>query len=152
MNLMIHDAYDLLLSLNTPFWPLSYNHWRWFFISIVLFPATFIRQRLFPIKWPGRKKRPDPLIDYGAKMLPNTRKWKVVQDIFPALTVAVAENYSKFFQLYGTLIVLRFVCFNATILPPPDKDFPPLRMSLKIIPNFDYGEYNKQGLGLEGVM
>jgi len=129
---------SLLKSLpSNPVYPIYASTWRWFFISMITFPLAYYRQQTNPIKWP-RNRRPDPLPDLGASHLPNIRRFKVLQDLFPLVAVMVTRNYDMFFRLYGSCILLRFIFFNSTILPPPDKDFPQLRMSLGVIPNFDF--------------
>jgi hypothetical protein len=61
---------------------------------------------------------------------------KKICDLFPLLCIFLVNNYNKFIKCHSYLILLRFICFHATILPPPMKLNN--RLSFGIIPNFTY--------------
>ena len=62
-------------------------------------------------------------------------EYKKICDIFPVLCLLCVSDYEKYLTCHAALILLRFICFNVTVLPPP--------MQLEIrysffIPNFQY--------------
>ena len=61
---------------------------------------------------------------------------KKICDVFPFLCVISINNYEKYIICHTYLILLRFICFNVTILPPPMKL--EKRLSFGIIPNYTY--------------
>ena len=61
---------------------------------------------------------------------------KRICDILPLLCIFCIENYEKYVICHAHLLLLRFVCFNATILPPL-KDSK-CRNAFGIIPTYQY--------------
>ena len=80
-----------------------------------------------------------PLHDiiHSNKIINNITIKKEVCDIFPVLCVCLVNNYSKYIECYSNLILIRFICFNSTILPPTMK-LKAVRLSIGFIPNFTY--------------
>ena len=78
-----------------------------------------------------------PLQDvFHTKYLPDLRNIKILTDFFPLLSILLIEDYNGYIWCHTTLILFRFICFNSTIVPPPMNL--ELRMSMGIIPNFNY--------------
>ncbi len=61
---------------------------------------------------------------------------KKICDIFPLICIFLINNYEKYIICHTYLVLLRFICFNATILPAPMKL--ELRFTLGIVPNYTY--------------
>ena len=98
---------------------------KWLFITILTNYLTNKRQI--------NESRHIPLIDIiDIKSNLNKR----VCDVFPFLCVILINNYEKYIICHTYLILLRFICFNVTILPPPMKL--EKRLSFGIIPNYTY--------------
>ena len=61
---------------------------------------------------------------------------KKLSDIFPLLCVILIENYEKYIICHTYLLLIRFICFNVTILPAPMKL--EKRMVFGIIPSYTH--------------
>ena len=93
----------------------------WFFTFITTNIITYYR-------------RPNPFEDI--LQIVDLSKYKKICDIFPLINFLLIEEYQSYFYYHAILMLLRFICFHSTILPPPM----PLkvRFSFGVIPNFDY--------------
>jgi hypothetical protein len=61
---------------------------------------------------------------------------KKICDIFPLLCILLIENYEKYIICHTYLLLIRFICFNVTILPAPMKL--EKRMVFGIIPSYTH--------------
>jgi hypothetical protein len=105
-------------------------------ILITLFTniITFKRQRNLLIN--NTLHQPLEDIIHSNYYFKNLNLKKEICDIFPFICIFLIKNYKKFIDCYSYLILLRFICFHLTILPPPMKL--KNRLSFSIIPNYTY--------------
>jgi hypothetical protein len=70
-------------------------------------------------------KQRKPLLDVGHKFLPNTYKFRFINDIIPLILVIVSILTIKDRSTYATVvtmcIILRTLCIYCTVLPPTHK-------------------------------
>ena len=62
-------------------------------------------------------------------------EYKRACDMFPLICLLCVSDYEKYFHCHTLLLLLRFICFNVTIIPPPMKL--EIRYSFGV-PNFQY--------------
>ena len=106
-----------------------------FFIFLTTNLLTYYRQTNY--LYLDNKVKPLHDIIHSNKFIHDITIKKEFCDIFPPLCFCLVNNYSKYIECYSNLILIRFICFNSTILPPPMK-LKKVRLSFGLIPNYTY--------------
>ena len=96
---------------------------------LIVLALLFIINSIFTVKIEkyikSNYKQRKPLLDIGHKLLPNTYKYRIINDIIPLILVVLTminiENRKAYVKAIVTCVVLRMICIYCTVLPPTHK-------------------------------